>query len=256
MGRRDDAVEESVRKRGEARGRRRGKPAVQHSLNYSSTSEWVASDGKGKTKREVEREERKRKRERKRGDEEQEEETARFSRKLCLEERQRRTVHPDRPKYREIIGGEGSRLAGRRPKRDERGMEAVGVGERRDAGEETDRRRGDRQHCCNTKKESAAYAHRRVQFASVDSHSDAAGLSEDSSEQGERGVYYSRRLLRCGWQAVRYECPALLFILQSGPATVCHLVAENDSQPLDYEDAGPTADQSRESGIGFGLSPN
>ena len=54
MGRRDDAEEESVRKRGEACGRRRGKPAVQHSLNYSSTSEWVASDGKGKTKREVE----------------------------------------------------------------------------------------------------------------------------------------------------------------------------------------------------------
>lgn len=48
---------EGGRRRGEARGRRGGKPAVQHSLNYSSTSEWVASDGEreGKTKREVER---------------------------------------------------------------------------------------------------------------------------------------------------------------------------------------------------------
>lgn len=33
--------------RGEARGGRRGgKPAVQHGLNYSSTSEWGASDGR------------------------------------------------------------------------------------------------------------------------------------------------------------------------------------------------------------------
>lgn len=49
------------RRRGEAWGRRGGKPAVQHSLNYSSTSEWVASDREmeGKTKREVERVERK-----------------------------------------------------------------------------------------------------------------------------------------------------------------------------------------------------
>lgn len=55
---------EGERRRGEARGRRGGKPAVQHSLNYSSTSEWVASDGEteGKTKREVERVGRKRKR--------------------------------------------------------------------------------------------------------------------------------------------------------------------------------------------------
>ena len=52
----------TARERGEARGRRGGKPAVQHSLNYSSTSEWVVSDGerwRGKTKREVERAERK-----------------------------------------------------------------------------------------------------------------------------------------------------------------------------------------------------
>lgn len=44
-------------RRGE--GWRGGKPAMQHSLNYSSTSEWVASDRKMErsTKREVEREE-------------------------------------------------------------------------------------------------------------------------------------------------------------------------------------------------------
>lgn len=38
---------------GEAWGWRGGKPAMQHSLNYSSMSEWVASDGEmeGKTKR-------------------------------------------------------------------------------------------------------------------------------------------------------------------------------------------------------------
>lgn len=47
------------RRRGEARGRRGGKPAVQHCLNYSSTSERVAADGEteGKTKREAQREE-------------------------------------------------------------------------------------------------------------------------------------------------------------------------------------------------------
>lgn len=55
MGRRRDDAEEERRIRGEERGRRRGKPAVQHSLNYSSTSEWVASDREmqGKTKRQV-----------------------------------------------------------------------------------------------------------------------------------------------------------------------------------------------------------
>lgn len=45
-------------------------------------------------------------------------------------------------------------------------------------------------------------------------------------------AYYSRRLLRCGWQAVRCECPSLLFLLPSRPAAVCHLVAADDSQPL------------------------
>lgn len=45
-------------------------------------------------------------------------------------------------------------------------------------------------------------------------------------------AYYSRRLLWCGWQAVRYECPSLLFLLPSRPAAVCHLVAADDSQPL------------------------
>lgn len=44
-------------------------------------------------------------------------------------------------------------------------------------------------------------------------------------------AYYSRRLLRCGWQAVRYECPSLLFLPPSRPAAVCHLVAVDDSQP-------------------------
>lgn len=55
---RDDAEEERW---GGGEGWRGGKPAMQHSLNYSSTSEWVASDRKMErsTKREVEREERK-----------------------------------------------------------------------------------------------------------------------------------------------------------------------------------------------------
>lgn len=39
-------------------GRRGGKPAVQHGLNYSSMSEWVASDGEMERIREVERQKR------------------------------------------------------------------------------------------------------------------------------------------------------------------------------------------------------
>lgn len=39
-------------------GRRGGKPAVQHGLNYSSMSEWVASDGEMERTREVGRQKR------------------------------------------------------------------------------------------------------------------------------------------------------------------------------------------------------
>lgn len=48
-------------------------------------------------------------------------------------------------------------------------------------------------------------------------------------------AYYSRWLLRCGWQAVRYEYLSLLFLPPSRPATVCHLVAADDSRPQSGE---------------------